>query len=109
MAGHEPGMAIIAAPGDSAEGIAQTIVERRLAACAQVTGEVTSIYWWKGQVERAAEKLILLKTDKSRIDSIRELLTSVHPYEVPELVFLPITAGNPEYLAWLSEVIFKKI
>ncbi|HUI73182.1 MAG TPA: divalent-cation tolerance protein CutA [Spirochaetia bacterium] len=109
MADRELGIAIIAAPGDNAEGIARAIVGRRLAACAQVTGEVASVYWWKGQVEEAKERLIILKTEKSLVSSIRDELRSLHPYEVPELVFLPITAGNPEYMTWLSETIFKNI
>jgi len=102
-------MAIVAAPGDTAGAIARAIVESKLAACAQVTSEVTSLYWWKGRIEEARERLIVLKTDRSRIDSIRNLLKRVHPYEVPELVFLPIVAGNPDYLAWLSDVLVKKI
>jgi len=97
-------MAIVAAPLDSAEAIARTIVEQKLAACAQITSPVTSLYWWKGKVEEGPERLILLKTERSRIPRIRDLLRTVHPYEVPELIFLAVTAGSDAYLAWLSEV-----
>jgi periplasmic divalent cation tolerance protein len=103
------GLAIVAVPRDAAEDIARRIVESRLAACAQVTSEVTSIYWWKGRMEQASERLVILKTEKSRVGRIRDQLRTMHPYEVPELVFLPITAGNPDYLEWLADVIFKKI
>ena len=102
---REPGMALISAPSDRAEDIARRIVELKLAACAQVTSEVTSLYWWKGKMEREPERLILLKTERTRIAGIQELLRSIHPYDVPELVFFPITAGSGDYLAWLSGVL----
>ena len=101
---REPGMALISAPGDRAEDIARCIVEQKLAACAQVTSAVTSLYWWKGKMEREPERLILFKTERQRIDGIRELLKKIHPYEIPELIFFPITAGSADYLAWLSSV-----
>lgn len=100
----EVGMAIVSAPLDAAEAIARAIVEQKLAACAQVTGPVTSVYWWKGEVEEAPERLILLKTERGRVPQIQDLLKRIHPYEVPELIFLPVTAGGDAYLAWLSEV-----
>jgi periplasmic divalent cation tolerance protein len=106
MSAREFGIAVIAAPGEVAESIARAVVKSRNAACAQVTADVTSLYWWKGNMEEAREKLIILKTERSRIDAIQGLLDELHPYDVPELVFFPITAGNPRYLAWLSEVMF---
>ena len=109
MKRREFGVAIMAAPGDQAETIARAIVDLRLAACAQVTAEVTSIYWWKGRREEAREKLIILKTEKSFVGRIRDRLKNLHPYDVPELIFLPVTAGNPDYMAWLTDVMFKKI
>ncbi|HVO37645.1 MAG TPA: divalent-cation tolerance protein CutA [Spirochaetia bacterium] len=102
MSVPEPGVVLISAPGDKSESIARRIVEERLAACAQVTAEVASLYWWKGTLERDVERIIILKTDRSQIPAIRDLLGEVHPYEVPELVFLPVTAGNEAYLSWLS-------
>ncbi len=95
------GMAIVSAPPDKARDIARQIVEARLAACAQVTEEVTSIYWWKDRVEEDGERLILLKTRRSLLAGITELLGKVHPYEVPELTFLPTVGGSPSYLGWL--------
>ncbi len=102
MSGPEPGVALISAPRDKAEGIARRVVELRLAACAQVTSDVASLYWWKGRLERDVERLIILKTDRAQIPAIRDLLGEIHPYEVPELVFLPVTAGSQAYLSWLS-------
>jgi len=101
---QDAGMAVVAAPPEAAEAIARTIVEKKLAACAQVTAPITSVYWWKGAVQEGPERLILLKTERGRIPRIRDLLKSIHPYEVPELIFLPVTAGGDAYLAWLSEV-----
>ncbi len=105
MGEREFGMAIVAAPGRSAGDIARAIVERRLAACAQVTSEVTSLFWWKGKIEEEPERLILLKTERSRIHRIRELLEDIHPYDVPELLFFPSPTGGEDYLSWLSEVL----
>jgi len=102
MNGNEFGMAVISAPSDKAEGIARAIVEGKLAACAQLTAEVASLYWWEGKVESDRERLLLLKTERRMVKAIAELLGEIHPYEVPELIFLPISEGNPDYLAWIS-------
>ncbi len=95
------GMAIVSAPPDRARDIARQIVEARLAACAQVTADVTSIYWWKGRIEEGGERLILLKTRRSLVAGISALLAKAHPYEVPELTFVPMAGGSPSYLGWL--------
>lgn len=102
MVSPEQGLAIISAPVDKAEEIARRIVESRCAACAQVTAEVSSIYWWKGRIENEPERLILLKTEKSQVAPIQKLLREIHPYDLPELVFLPFTGGSEGYLAWLA-------
>lgn len=99
------GMAVVSAPADAAEEIARQVVARRLAACAQVSSPVSSTYWWRGRVESAPERLIVLKTRRSLVARVEELLRQVHPYEVPELTFLPITAGGETYLAWLRETL----
>jgi periplasmic divalent cation tolerance protein len=99
------GMAVVSAPVDAAEEIARQIVSRKLAACAQVTSPVSSSYWWKGRMETSAERLIILKTRRSLLESLQDLLQQVHPYEVPELTFVPITGGGQPYLAWLQEIL----
>ncbi len=99
------GMAVIAAPVDAAEEIARQVVSRKLAACAQVTPAVTSTYWWKGAMETGPERLVLLKTRRALLDGLQELLRQVHPYEVPELTFMPITDGGAPYLAWMGEIL----
>jgi periplasmic divalent cation tolerance protein len=99
------GMAVVSAPVDAPEGIAREIVCRKLAACAQVTSPVSSTYWWNGRVETAAERLIILKTRRSLLGGVQDLLRQVHPYEVPELTFVAIAAGGAPYLAWLEETL----
>lgn len=86
-----------------AERIATALVERGLAACVNVVPGVTSIYRWKGVVERDLELLLVIKTRADRFEALREALVSLHPYEVPELIALPVEGGHPPYLAWLDE------
>jgi periplasmic divalent cation tolerance protein len=85
-----------------AEKIAGALVVEKLAACAQVTGPITSFFWWEGKVDNANEYLIILKTKTSLLVPIREVLRRLHPYQVPELIALPITSGSPDYLQWLA-------
>ena len=88
---------------EDAERIARALVERGLAACVNVVPGVVSIYRWKGQIEREGELLLVIKTRTERFEALREALVSLHPYEVPELIVLPIMAGHAPYLAWLDE------
>ena len=89
--------------GEDAERIARTLVERRLAACVNVVPGLVSIYRWKGAVERDEERLLIIKTRAERLEGLRAALLELHPYELPELVALPIEGGHPPYLAWLDE------
>ncbi|HEY76594.1 MAG TPA: divalent-cation tolerance protein CutA [Thermoflexia bacterium] len=90
---------------EKAQEIARALVERRLVACAQVLGPITSTYWWQGQVESAQEWLCILKTRSDLYEELERTLTSLHPYEVPEILATPVAAGNPAYLAWLDETL----
>ncbi|MEU6250328.1 divalent-cation tolerance protein CutA [Glycomyces sp. NPDC047010] len=90
---------------DSAESatlLARTAIEARLAACAQVFGPLCSIYWWEGKVDTAQEWRVVLKTTAAAYPDLEAHLKAGHGYEVPEVVMLPITAGNPEYLEWID-------
>ena len=91
------------ASAQDAERIARALVERGLAACVNVVPGVVSVYRWKGQVEREDELLLVIKTRAERFPALREALVGLHPYEVPELIALPIQAGHAPYLAWLDE------
>ena len=88
---------------EDAERIARALVERRLAACVNVVPGLVSIYRWKGNVEKDDERLLVIKTRRERFAALREALMELHPYELPELLALPVEAGSPDYLAWLDE------
>jgi periplasmic divalent cation tolerance protein len=83
--------------------LGRAAVEARLAACAQVAGPVASTYWWEGGIERAEEWLVLLKLPAARLGELTAFLTERHSYDEPEIVALPIVAGSPSFLSWLSE------
>src|SRR5262244_166013 len=86
-----------------AERIAVELVDRRLAACAQVGGPITSTYRWQGNVESAEEWTCTAKTSHAQMAAIREVLKRLHPYEVPELIATPIVDGSEAYFKWLGE------
>ena len=84
-----------------AERIGTALVEERLAACANVLEGVTSLYRWKGRLEREGEVLMLLKTTAESLERLRLRLVELHPYEVPELLALEVRSGHDPYLAWV--------
>ncbi|WP_344019468.1 divalent-cation tolerance protein CutA [Streptomyces luteireticuli] len=90
------------APGeDVARRIAAGAVERRLAACAQIDGPVTSVYRWQGRIETDAEWRVVFKTTGERYAELEAHIREGHPYDVPEIIATPVTAGGADYLAWL--------
>lgn len=82
--------------------IAGRLVEARLAACVHVGGPVTSIYQWQGQTERAEEWVCTAKCRGEQFADVERLIAELHPYEVPEIIAVPIVAGSAAYLAWLT-------
>jgi periplasmic divalent cation tolerance protein len=88
---------------EDAERIGRALVERRLAACVNVLPAVTSIYRWKGKMEKDEERVLVIKTRAERFASLKQALVLLHPYEVPEVIALPITDGHQPYLDWLDE------
>ncbi len=88
---------------DDAQRIARALVEGRLAACVQVVGPVTSTYRWKGQIETGEEWQCWAKTRQSLYERVEQAIRRLHPYEVPEILALPVLAGNAAYLSWLDE------
>ncbi|HOI75176.1 MAG TPA: divalent-cation tolerance protein CutA [Syntrophales bacterium] len=88
---------------EDAQRIARAMVEKRLAACAQVVGPITSTYWWKGRIEEAQEWQCLLKTREDRFDVLEQAIRGIHPYEVPEIVSMPLVQVSPAYREWLRQ------
>jgi periplasmic divalent cation tolerance protein len=85
-----------------AERIAKALVEEGLAACVNILPPMRSIYKWKGKIETANEQLLVIKSTLARFPAIRDRLRALHPYELPEIIAVPIADGLPEYLAWLN-------
>jgi periplasmic divalent cation tolerance protein len=94
---------LVTAPtADKAAELARALVEERLAACGNVVPGVRSIYRWEGKVEDDAEALLVLKTTRACFPALRERVLALHPYQVPEVLALPVEAGSERYLAWVG-------
>lgn len=85
----------------AAEAIASTLVEARLAACVSLLPAVQSVYRWQGKVERATEVTLLIKTTQRHYAALEAAIRAAHPYELPEVIALPVTTGLPSYLQWV--------
>lgn len=85
-----------------AETLARTLVERRLAACVNILAPCRSVYQWQGTIEAAEEIPVLIKTTADAYPALEAAIAELHPYSVPEIIALPITAGAAPYLAWLA-------
>ena len=88
---------------DDARKIAELLVERRLAACVQIVGPVTSYFRWDGKIDTAREYQVIIKSRNDLFSELESVLTDAHPYDVPEILATPILAGGEGYLNWLSE------
>ena len=86
-----------------AESIARNLIDNRLAACVNVVPGLLSYYRWQGKVENDAELLLMIKTAGSLIDEVRNALETLHSYDLPEMIVLPIIGGSPNYLEWLEQ------
>jgi len=86
-----------------AERVATSLVEERLAACVNIVPGVVSIYRWKGNVEQEPELMLVIKTLAERVEALKARLVQLHPYELPEVVVIPIGGGHAPYLAWIEE------
>jgi periplasmic divalent cation tolerance protein len=88
---------------EKAAEVARTLVEERLCACVNLTPPVRSIYAWKGAIEDDTETLAVIKTSADRFEALAKRIAELHPYEVPEVIALPIVEGHAPYLAWLLD------
>jgi periplasmic divalent cation tolerance protein len=87
---------------EQASQIARALVEQRLAACVNIVPGARSIYRWKGQIEDAAEWLLIIKSRRDLMEKLRAAIGNIHSYEVPELLAVPVVDGSESYLAWLD-------
>ena len=96
-------LVLVTAPDlKTARALAKAALKARLIACANLVPKIESHYWWQGKIESGAEVLLVLKTQKSRLAALEKLVLAKHPYDTPELLVLPLIAGNKKYLDWLA-------
>ncbi len=86
----------------AAMSLAHTLVDERLAACVNVLADCTSVYRWQGKSETAGEVPVLIKTLEQYYPRLEQLIKSIHPYELPEIIAVPISNGLPSYLKWIE-------
>ena len=94
---------VTASDAAEAEKLGRMVVEARLAACANVLGPMTSIYWWDGEVQADPEVAMVLKSRADLVPEITDVIIAAHSYDCPCIVALPISDGNPEFLSWIEE------
>ena len=88
---------------EAAMKLARGLVDQRLAACVNVLSGCTSVYRWKGEVEQADEVPVLVKTRVARYEELEAAIRALHPYELPEIIAVPVVRGLPDYLEWVAE------
>ena len=88
---------------ETAQRISNQLVTEKFAACANILPTIESVYRWKEKLESGNETLVFFKLSEDRQSMFQEKLRSLHPYEVPEIIFVPITSGLPEYLRWVAD------
>ena len=95
---------LVTAPeAKTARALAKAALQARLVACANVVPGIESHFWWRGKLEWSGEALIIFKTTTAKLKALEELIVAQHPYETPEFIVLPITAGNRRYLDWVRQ------
>ena len=94
---------ITAGSSDEARGIADSLINERKAACVNIVPQVSSLFRWEGKTEEEQESLLVVKTRVELLPEVIDLVRSLHSYEVPEIIALPILGGNPDYLRWIGE------
>ncbi len=86
----------------SAEALAAALVEARLAACVNILASCQSVYRWQNALEKTDETPLLIKTTEARYAALEAAIRKLHPYEIPELIAIPVSGGLPDYLAWVT-------
>ncbi len=88
---------------ECAERLAEALVEQRVAACVNILPGIKSVYRWEGKLESAEETLLLIKSHSRAYPALQQLILRLHPYELPEIIAVPVENGLPAYLDWISE------
>ena len=88
-----------------ANRISKHLIQQKLVACVNLVEKVRSVFWWQGRIDSASEVLLIAKSRKSLIRKIVKQVKSLHSYKVPEVIALPIVAGNKDYINWINESI----
>ncbi len=96
---------VTAANKKQAQRIAKCLLGQKLAACVNITGKVDSLFWWKGSLDKASEWLLVIKSRKDKFKQIVKAVRAAHSYQVPEIIALPIIAGDKEYLRWIDAIV----
>jgi periplasmic divalent cation tolerance protein len=86
----------------TARALAKAALSARLIACANLVPKIESHYWWQGKIESGTEVLMMLKAPKSKLAALEKLILAKHPYDTPEFLVLPLSAGSRKYLDWLA-------
>jgi len=94
---------ITVSSADEARKVGKEIVSQRLAACVNILGPIQSMYWWKGNLQEDNEMVVIAKTTAALVPRLIERVKAVHSYEVPCIVALPLTEGNPDFLNWIAQ------
>ncbi len=87
----------------TADTIADALVSERLAACVNILPGAVSVYEWQGQIERDGELVLLIKTTMARFEALRDRIVALHPYELPEVIAVPVSNGLSGYLEWVAQ------
>jgi len=96
-------LVLVTAPDlKTARALAKAALKARLVACVNLVPKIESHYWWRGKMESGAEVLLVLKTAKAKLAALEKLILSRHPYDTPEFLALPLSAGSRKYLDWLA-------
>ncbi|MDD4894043.1 MAG: divalent-cation tolerance protein CutA [Candidatus Omnitrophica bacterium] len=94
---------VTAASRKEADKIASVLIKEKLAACVNIIKNVHSLFWWQGKVDSAKEALLVIKSRKALMNKLIKKIKSLHSYEVPEIIALPIVCGDRKYLKWINE------
>jgi len=101
-------VAFVTIPVEKANEMAQTLVKNRFAACVNVVPEINSFYWDNENIEDSREALLIIKTTNQKIEALTDFVAQNHPYDIPEVITIPVAEGLPRYISWVIEEMGKR-